>query len=53
MKHFDAHSLALEECRNELRALADLLASKDELTARDDILPFFRRNRHLASFIGT
>lgn len=53
MKHFDEHSLRIEECRNELRAFADLLAAKDELSERDDILPFFKSNRHLASFIGT
>ena len=53
MKRFDGHSLVIEECRKELRAFADLLTAKDELSERDDILPFFRRHRHLACFIGT
>jgi hypothetical protein len=53
LKHFDEHSLQIEECRHQLHAFADLLAAKDELSERDDILPFFKSNRHLASFVGT
>lgn len=53
MKRFDAHCFSIEECRKELRAFSALLSSKAELSEREDILPFFSRNRHLACFIGT
>jgi len=53
MKTFASHSFSIEECRAELDAFDNLLASKTELSERDDILPFFRKNTQLASFISS
>lgn len=36
-----------------MNAFSALLASKEELSERDDVLPFFNANRDLACFIGT
>jgi len=53
MKEFIQHSLSIQECINELEKFEALLASKAELKERDEILPFFNANRHLAAFLGT
>lgn len=53
MKDFIHHSLSIQECVKELKEFEDLLASKAELKERDEILPFFKKNRHLAAFLGT
>ena len=53
MKTFDHHALSIQECAKELQKLETLLSSKSELKERDEILPFFRENKHLASFIGS
>lgn len=37
----------------ELAALGALLASQADLSERDDILPLFRKRRHLSAFLGT
>jgi hypothetical protein len=39
--------------RSELDQLRDLLASKDELSERDDIQPLFKASPQLTAFIGT
>lgn len=53
MKEFIHHSLLIQECVKELEKFEALLASKVELKERDEILPFFKENRHLAAFLGT
>lgn len=53
MKEFIHHSLSIQECVKELEKFEALLASKVELKERDEILPFFKENRHLAAFLGT
>jgi hypothetical protein len=53
MKTFASHSFSIDECRAELDAFDSLLNSKIELNERDDILPFFRKNTQLASFISS
>lgn len=40
-------------CRKELDEFGQLLASKAELSERDDVLPFFRARRRLAALLGT
>jgi hypothetical protein len=41
------------QCRLELDAFRDLLASKAELSERDDVLPFFKARPQLAAFLGS
>jgi hypothetical protein len=41
------------QCRRELDQFAALLAAKQELSERDDLLPLFRSSPQLAAFIGT
>lgn len=53
MKIFNDHVLSIEKCIHELDEFEKLLLSKEELKEREDILPFFQSNLHLASFIGT
>ncbi|NHB09266.1 Shedu immune nuclease family protein [Burkholderia cepacia] len=53
MKEFIHHSLSIKECINELEKFEDLLKSKSEIKERDEILPFFKKNLHLAAFLGT
>jgi len=53
MKTFASHTFSIEGCRAELDAFDHLLRSKTELSEREDILPLFRKNRQLASFISS
>jgi len=53
MKNFIHHSLSIQGCVKELKKFEELLASKAYLKERDEILPFFKKNRHLAAFLGT
>lgn len=53
MKEFIQHSLSVQECIKELAKFDALLNSKPELKEREEILPFFKENQHLAAFIGT
>jgi hypothetical protein len=53
MKDFNDHVLSIEKCIHELDEFENFLLSKEELKEREDILPFFQSNLHLASFIGT
>lgn len=52
MKTFEPVSLSLATLERELDAFADLLASSDALSERDDLLPFFRAHRQLAALVG-
>lgn len=53
MKTLERFSLNLPKCKEELLAFKDLLDSRQTLSERDDILPFFKANKHLAALIGS
>lgn len=52
MKKFIPHVLSIEECKKELSEFESLLASKETIKERDEILPFFKNHLHLAAFIS-
>lgn len=52
MKNFINHSFSLSECEKELVKYDKLLKRKKPLKEREDILPFFRKNKNLAILIG-
>lgn len=53
MKEFLAIDFDPAQCRKELDGLQSLLASKRELSERQDLLPLFKGSPQLAAFIGT
>ena len=53
MKGFDKIDFDPTICREELKALDDLLAQNETLSEKEDVLPFFRKRRHLSAHIGT
>ena len=53
MKQFATHTLAIPHVSTEFTAFKALLASKPELSERDEILPFFKGHLQLGSFIST
>jgi len=40
-------------CRSQLAEFQQLLQSKQSLSERDDILPFFRQRLHLSAFVAS
>jgi hypothetical protein len=52
MKRFDPVCLDFPLCGQQVDELEKLLASKDELSERDDVLPFFRQREQLAVLMG-
>jgi hypothetical protein len=52
MKEFDTIDFDPRQCRAELDRLQLLLASKAELSERDDLQPLFKSSPQLAGFIG-
>ena len=40
-------------CQRELTAFGKLLDSHPKLAERDDLLPFFKKRKQLAAFLGT
>ena len=52
MKSLDKFSLRLARCKKELIEFKKLLDSKTSLGERGDILPFFKKNIHLAALVG-
>ena len=52
MKHFKPAKLEFLLCSQHIAAFEELLASKDELSERDDVLPFFKQNEQLAVLMG-
>ena len=48
MKAFDKHTFDLKTYEKELQEFKQLLDSKDELSEKQDILPFFRQRRELS-----
>jgi hypothetical protein len=52
MKSLDKFTIKLAECEAELIEFKKLLDGKKTLSERNDILPFFKANRHLAALIG-
>lgn len=53
MKTLDKFAMSLAECRTELAEFKKLLDAKSSLSERDDILPFFKAHRHLATLVGS
>jgi hypothetical protein len=52
MKALQSIAFSPSTCAAELDAFDALLGSSDELSERNDILPFFRAHQHLAAFLG-
>jgi hypothetical protein len=50
MKRFAPHVFSIQECVRQLAKLERLLSSKPILKEREDILPFFEENVHLAAY---
>jgi Domain of unknown function (DUF4263) len=53
MKELDEISFNAVSCQIELAEFRELLNEKDELAEKEDILPFFQKNKHLSAFLGT
>lgn len=51
MRGFESFHFSIESCKIEIQKFKVLL-QKDELRERDDILPFFKENKHLSAFLG-
>ena len=52
MKSFDNFKWNFNQCLAELEKLENLLSEKEELRETEDILPFFKKNKHLSAYIG-
>jgi hypothetical protein len=52
MKSLEPFKFDYQKGIQELEEFDKLLSSRDELGERDDILPFFRKRRHLSAFLG-
>lgn len=53
MKKFIPLEFEPRVCRSQLAELQQLLQSKQSLSERDDILPFFRERHHLSAFVAS
>lgn len=53
MKIFDSVKFSPEQCKKELAAFGDLLASKADLHETHDVRPFFHGNPQLAALVGS
>jgi hypothetical protein len=53
MKNFLQLEFEPRICRSQLAELQQLLQSKESLSERDDILPFFRERPHLSAFVAS
>lgn len=53
MKEFESIDFNPEICRKELKEFKKLLDDNKDLNERGDILPFFKKNKHLSVFIGS
>lgn len=53
MKDFRPINFDLPQCRQQLDQLHAMLASKAELSKRDDLQPLFKASSQLSAFIGT
>jgi len=53
MKKFDSFSFNPTECRKELAKFKSLLSSKTDLSETGDLLPLFKKNKHLIALLGT
>ncbi len=52
MKNLAAVSFDYTLCRQQVEEFRSWLVEKDELSERDDVLPFFRERRHMAVLFG-
>jgi Domain of unknown function (DUF4263) len=41
-----------EQCKQEVKEFGELLQSKEELSERSDILPFFKKHLHVSAFVA-
>lgn len=53
MKSFDDLEFSLATCKKELAEFSNFLSENPELQERRQIIPFFKRKRHLSAFMGT
>ncbi len=53
MRPLEPFQLEISECLKELDALDKLLSSKKELMESEDILPFFKKHKNIAAYIGS
>ncbi len=53
MKALAPFRLEVRKCKKELISFRRLLNSKNALTEAGDILPFFKKHKHLAALIGS
>jgi Domain of unknown function (DUF4263) len=53
MKSLDKFTLSLPKCKKELVEFKQLLDGMRSLSERDDILPYFKKNKHLAALVGS
>lgn len=53
MKKLQPFSFNPVECRKELAKFKSLLSSKTDLSESNDLLPFFKKNKHLIALLGT
>src|SRR5437660_8646918 len=52
MKNFQSIALDFPLCCKHVEEFEQLLASKDELSERGDVLPFFQKHEQLAVLMG-
>jgi hypothetical protein len=53
MKTFEHLQFDPGKCRKEVAEFQDLLAGRRSLKEREDILPFFKKRKHLSAFVGS
>ncbi|MFO0952017.1 MAG: Shedu immune nuclease family protein [Isosphaeraceae bacterium] len=53
MKTLEELTLSLPRCREELAEFKKLLDGKAALSERADVLPFFKKHKHLAALVGS
>ena len=52
MKELQSFQLDFAQCGTELDKFRQLLDARDELSERKDVLPFFKKRRHLSALMG-
>jgi hypothetical protein len=53
MKKFESFSFNPNQARIEIERFRQLLSSKNDLSETGDLLPLFKKNRHLIALLGT
>jgi hypothetical protein len=52
MKSFEPISFDRSACKPQLSRFRKLLKSRTDLSEKEDLLPFFKNNKHLAAFMA-